>query len=139
MMLFYQLLNLTGVFAVALGLLHFTFADRFGFMVSLPLQGEAPPQFRLMSYTYDMKRSDLRGIIYVMNHCASYTILLTGIFDLCSASWIVTVPGKLGSIAVAGFWFVRAASQTYLGRRRGDWLVMAFFAAIGILHVIVAI
>ncbi|MBS1956090.1 MAG: hypothetical protein JST89_18040 [Cyanobacteria bacterium SZAS-4] len=137
--MFYQLLYLTGVFAVVLGLLHFTFPDRFGFMVSLPLEGESPPPFRLMFYSYDMKRSDLRGIIYVMNHCASYTIFLTGIFDLCCASWIGTGPGKLGSIAVAGFWLVRAASQTYLGRRRGDWLVMAFFTAIGILHIVVAI
>lgn len=138
-MMFNQLLYVTGVFAVILGLLHFTFADRFGFMVSLPLEGEAPPQFRLMSYTYDMKRSDLRGIIYVMNHCASYTILLTGIFDLFWNSWIGTAPGKLCALAVAGFWLIRAASQTYLGRRRGDWLVIALFAAIGILHVLVAI
>jgi hypothetical protein len=36
-------------------------------------------------------------------------------------------------------WFVRAASQLYLGRRRGDWLILLGFAAVGGLHALLAL
>jgi hypothetical protein len=124
-----------GAFAVLLGLLHFTFATRFHYMKALPLQGPDVPPFKLWFYQYPTKRSDLRGIIYVMNHCTSYTIVMAGIFDLCYQLWEGTLAGAFAALAVGGFWLVRAISQTYLGRRPGDWYVMALFTGLFLLHV----
>jgi len=133
------LFYISGAFAVLLGLLHFTFAERFGFFVALPLDGPPVPPFRLWFYHYDMKRSDLRGIIYVMNHCVSYTITMIGVFDLFCSKWIGTFSGELGAAAIAGFWFLRAGTQFYLGRRKGDWFVIIFFALLGLLHLVPAV
>lgn len=127
---------LSGVFAVTLGLLHFTFPKRFGYMVALPIDGDALPEFRLLFYRYDMKRTDLRGIIYVMNHCVSYAILCAGVFDLACPRWFGTHAGSIAALGFAGLWFVRASSQLYLGRRKGDWFVLTFFSLLGILHVV---
>ena len=50
-----------------------------------------------------------------------------------------TFPGALASGTVAGFWFVRAGTQFYLGRRPGDWFVVIWFSLLGALHVIAAV
>ena len=131
-----MLLHAAGAFAILLGLLHFTFPERFGFLQAIPKEGPPIPQFRLGFYRYDMKRSDLRGILYVMNHCASYAIVVAGVFDLFASRWLRTFPGAIAAGTIAGFWFVRAASQFYLGRRKGDWFVMAWFTLLGALHVV---
>ena len=128
----------TGAFAIVLGFLHFTFPKRFGFLVALPTEGAPVPPFRLLFYRYDMKRSDLRGVIYVMNHCVSYAIVVAGVFDLFSSRWLGTFPGALGAGAIAGFWFARAGTQFYLGRCRGDWFVFTLFTLLGVLHVVAA-
>lgn len=128
----------SGSFAVLLGLLHFTFPERFGFFAVLPTEGAAVPPFRLLFYRYDMKCSDLRGIIYVMNHCVSYVILAAGVFDLFAARWLGTFSGALAACLIGGFWFVRSATQLYLGRRKGDWFVIGWFAALGALHLVAA-
>ena len=132
-------LNVAGAFAVVLGVLHFTFPQRFGFMRAIPLDGAPLPPFRLSFYRYETKRSDLRGLVYVMNHCASYTIVAAGVFDLFASRWLGTFPGALAAAVVAGFWFVRAGTQFYLGRRWGDWLVVSWFALLGALHVLAAV
>jgi hypothetical protein len=133
------LFYLVGAFAVTLGVLHFTFPERFGFLVALPVDGQPVPPFKLLFYRYDMKRSDLRGLIFVMNHSVSYTIVLAGVFDLFCSKWLGTFSGALASGAIAGLWFLRARTQFYLGRRRGDWFVATFFTLLGLLHVIPAI
>jgi hypothetical protein len=133
------LLYLAGGFAVILGVLHFTFPRRFGFFAVLPSEGPALDPFRLLFYRYEMKYSDLRGLIYIMNHCVSYTILMIGIFDLFASRWLGTVAGSLVSIAVAGFWAVRAGTQFYLGIRKGDLAVVAFFLSFSALHVVAAL
>jgi len=129
------LLYVAGAFAVLLGLLHFTFPERFGFSAALPKDAATMPPFRLWFYRYDMKRSDLRGIVYVMNHCVSYAIVAAGVFDLFATSWRGTRAGTIAAIVIAGFWFVRAGTQFYLGHRRGDWFVFTLFALLGALHV----
>lgn len=128
-----------GGFAVVLGLLHFTFPKRFGFLAALPRDGEPLPPFRLLFYRYDMKRSDLRGIVYVMNHCVSYSILAAGVCDLFASRWLGTFPGALAAVAIAGLWFVRALTQFCLGHRRGDWFVVSWFALLGALHIVAAV
>lgn len=124
-----------GAFTIILGILHFTFPERFGFMQALPSEGTPLPPFRLLSYRHELRRSDLRGIVYVMNHCVSYSILAAGVFDLFVSRWHSTFPGALAAGTIAGFWFVRAATQFYLGHRKGDWLVVTLFVLLGALHV----
>jgi hypothetical protein len=133
------LLYAAGAFAIVLGLLHFTFPKRFGFLLALSTDSAPVPPFRLMFYRYDMKRSDLRGIVYVMNHCVSYVILAVGVYDLFAPRWLGTFPGSLTAGVIAGFWFMRAGTQFYLGRRRGDWFVVIWFAFLGALHVAAAV
>jgi hypothetical protein len=133
------LLNICGLFAVVLGFLHFTFPEKFGFAAVLPKEGVTIPPFRLAFYSYEMKCSDLRGIIYVMNHCVSYVILVSGVFDLFAQKWLGTFPGSLAACLIGGFWLMRAGTQLYLGRRRGDWFVIAWFCLLGGLHLVAAI
>jgi len=133
------LLYISGAFAVILGLLHFSFPERFGFLQAFPPDGAQLPPFRLWFYRYKMNRSDLRGIVYVMNHCVSYCILISGVFDLFVRHWVGTLSGALAALAVAGLWFIRAGTQFYLGRRRGDWFVVIWFALLGALHVIASL
>jgi hypothetical protein len=133
------LLYAAGAFAVVLGILHFTFPERFGLLAALPADGAPLPPYRLLFYRYDMKRSDLRGIIYVMNHCVSYAIIAVGVFDGFAARWLGTFPGALAAVVVAGFWFVRAGTQFYLGRRAGDWFAVVWFTLLGALHVLAAV
>ena len=133
------LLFLCGVFAVVLGLLHFTFPECFGFFAVLPKEGAAVPPFRLSFYRYDMKCSDLRGIIYVMNHCVSYVILASGVFDLFAGRWLGAFPGSVAASLIGGFWLVRAGTQFYLGRQKGDWFVVGWFSLLGGVHMAAAL
>jgi len=128
----------TGVFAVILGVLHFTFPRRFGFLELLAGDQPAPPPFRLGPYRKDLSRSDVLGVVYVMNHCASFVILSIGAFDLCAPLWLGASAGAVASLWAAGFWWVRAVAQVHVGRRRGDWLVMAFFTALGVVQALAA-
>jgi hypothetical protein len=61
------------------------------------------------------------------------------VFDLFSSRWLGTLPGSLAAATVAGFWFVRAGTQFYLGQRKGDWFVIALFAFLATLHVVAAV
>ena len=124
-------LILTGAFASLLGVLHFTFPRRFGFYIALGGDEPRPADFRLGSYRHALSRSDLRGLIMVTNHAASFVILSIGVFDLCAAEWSGTDWGSLVSAWAGCFWVVRAVTQLYLGTRKGDRLVMAVFAILG--------
>jgi hypothetical protein len=59
--------------------------------------------------------------------------------DLFWIVWLNEPYSALVALWVALFYFVRAGSQLYMGRRRGDWMVLTAFAALGIMHVIVII
>ena len=128
------LIYVAGVFGVVLGVLHFTFPERFGFRDVLSGEGPPPPPFRLWFYRYAFRRHQLFGVVCIMNHCVSYTILSIGVFDFLASRWRGSSTGVWLAAWVAGFWFVRAVTQFYLGRRRGDWLVVAVFAALGCVH-----
>ena len=77
---------------------------------------------------------DVRGIAWVMNHCVSYVIVSIGIADLVLSSWFISEGGRMLALWIAGFYFVRALSQLYLGRRRGDWLILSGFSTLGLIH-----
>jgi hypothetical protein len=133
-------LRLAGIFAVGLGALHFFFPRLLDFRAAIPADGPPLRPLRLPGtrLAYATTRGDVHGIAWVMNHCVSYTILSIGVADVLAARWITTPHGRLLAAWIAGFYAVRAASQRYLGRRRGDWLVMAAFAALGALHLVTA-
>jgi hypothetical protein len=109
------------------------------FPVAIPRQGVPLKLFRLGPVRYATQRSDVYGIAWVMNHAASYTLVSIGIVDLMAYRWLATPIAPWIALWIAGWWFLRAASQLYLGRRRGDWLILAGFIWLGIVHMVIAI
>ena len=128
------LLALAGVFTLTLGLAHFFFPILFDFKQAIPKDGPPIKPFRLLFIRYTTKRSDVHGIAWAMNHAASYGLVSIGMLDLYWA--FAGTLNKPLALWVAGWWFLRAGSQLYLGRRAGDWLSLASFAALGVLHII---
>lgn len=128
-----------GAFSVLLGTLHFFFPALLDFRGAIPLGGPSLKPFQLPFYRYQTLRSDVYGIAWFMNHCVSFVIVSIGAADLFSASWLKQPFGPLLAAWIAAWWFLRALCQLYLGRRRGDWLVMGFFAALGFLHAAAAL
>ncbi len=99
---------------------------------------KAPCPFRLWPTAYTATPRDLNGVVWVMNHSASYALVGIGLLDLFAQGWLLGA-GRLLALWVAGFWFLRAATQLTFGRRWGDWLILAWFAALGALHLWVAL
>ena len=125
-----------GVFGTVLGLLHFTFPRRFGYRAALEPLSRAHDEFGLGPYRRKLKRSDLFGIISIMNNPVSYVIVVCGVFDLAAPWWLGTPGGALGSLAVGGFWLMRAISQFAVGRTRNNWLVFGYFALLAAVQVL---
>ena len=70
-----------------------------------------------------------------MNHTASYALVLIGLVDLLAAGWLRATPaGHIAALTVAGFWLLRAGTQLTVGRRLGDWIILGWFAVLGLLH-----
>ena len=135
-------LYLTGVFGVVLGGMHFFFPLLFDFEHAIPRDGgglgDLKP-FRLLFIRYATRRSDVRGIAWVMNYFVSYNLVAYGVADLLWRSWLHTTPGTALCLWMAGGWLVRAGTQLYLGRRRVDWLLLALFGAVGAIHLALAV
>lgn len=131
------LLYITGIFSVALGIVHFAFPILFDFRGALAHDGDALKPFPLIVTRYSTTRDDIRGLIWIMNHAASFAILTIGLLDLFWNVWLPAQYGTWIAIWIALFWFLRAGSQLYMGRRRGDWLILIAFAALGVIHLLV--
>jgi len=131
-------LAISGLFILLLGLAHFFFPILLDFEQAIPRQGPLLKPFRLGPIFYKTQRSDVYGIAWVMNHAASYTLVSIGVVDLIANYWIGTPVGRLLAFWIAGWWFIRAASQLYLGQRRGDWWILIGFAWLGVVHLGVA-
>lgn len=127
-------LAICGVFTTMLGMAHFFFPVLLDFDAAIPRTGPPLKPFRLGSIRYPTKRSDVYGIAWVMNHAASYTLVSIGIVDLVAFAWVGSTVGVLVLLWISGWWFLRAASQLYLGRRTGDWWILAGFAWLGLVH-----
>ena len=125
----------SGVFTIVLGAAHFFFPILFDFENAIPREGEPLKPFRLLFIRYATKRSDVRGIAWVMNHATSYALVTIGLLDLLWKAWLDIPFGKVVALWIAGWWLIRAASQLYLGKRRGDWLILIGFAWLGVVHV----
>ena len=132
-------LYVAGAFALVLGVLHLSFPERFG--IRAAMLGEGPPvsPFRLWFYRYDFGRRELFGVVCIMNYCVSFTIFSIGIADVLASRWLGTIGGALLAGWVAGFWFIRAGTQLFLGKRRGDWFIILWFALLAIVHCLAAL
>lgn len=133
-----NLLYLTGIFSLALGILHFSFPLLFDFRGAIPENGAPLKPFPLIVARYNTSRQDIRGLVWVMNIAASFTIVTVGLLDLFWNIWLPTSYGALVAVWIALFWFLRAASQLFIGRRWGDWVILVAFASIGVLHLLVS-
>lgn len=134
-----NLLYLCGVFGLILGALHFFFPLLFDFRGAIPLRGDALKPFPLLLTKYNTTRSDIYGLVWVMNGAASFAILTVGILDLNWTLWLRSPFGTLIAVWIALFYFIRAGSQLFMGTRRGDWLVLVCFAALALVHLVVTI
>jgi hypothetical protein len=129
-------LVIVGGFTLALGVAHFFFPILLDFKTAIPKDGAPLKPFRLWLLHYPTERRDVHGISWVMNHATSYVLVTIGLLEICWWLWLSTSTGRLLSLWIAGWWFLRAGSQLYLGRRRGDWWILVGFASFGILHVL---
>ena len=129
---------LSGTFTLVLGMAHFFFPVLFDFDAAIPESGAPLKPFRLLFIRYATTRPDVRGLAWVMNHAASYTLVSIGLLDLFWKSWFITAFRPVVALWAAGWWFLRAAAQLYLGRRRGDWLILAGFTILGLFHLTAA-
>ena len=137
------LLRLAGVFAVALGTVHFFLPALLSFRSALldrsPEWKVARP-FRLWPTRYLVTLSDRHGIVWVSNHAASFTLVSIGAVDLLAADWLTGgAVGRWVALWIAGFWLIRAFGQLYFGRRSGDWAILGWFAALALLHLLAAL
>lgn len=132
-------LGIAGVFTTALGSVHFFFPILLDFAQAVPRTGSSLRPFRLGPLRYATLRSDVHGIAWVMNHAASYTLVTIGIIDLLAYRWLGSEFGRWFLLWCAGWWFLRAGSQLYMGRRRGDWWILAGFAWLGIVHLVIGV
>jgi hypothetical protein len=142
-MLLGVLLVVAGAFSFALGTLHFflpTLLDYRSVVLDHAPDWKPRRPFRVWLTRYTVTLRDRYGIVWVMNHTASYALVLIGLVDLLAVDWLRGTPvGHLAALAIAGFWLLRAGTQLTLGRRSGDWLILAWFAALGLLHLFLAI
>ncbi len=124
-------LAVVGLFSLILGSVHFFFPKLLDFKNTIPKDGPPIRPFRLGPIRYATKRSDVHGIGWVMNHAASYVLVSIGLFDLAAVYWLGTTTGRLLTLWIAVWWLIRAGSQFYLGRRKGDWWISVGFGLLG--------
>jgi hypothetical protein len=128
-----------GLATLLLGIAHFFFPILLDFRHAIPREGPPLTPLSLGPLRYGTLRSDVHGIAWVMNHAASYVLVSIGLVDLIAAGWLVSDAGRPVALWIAGWWFLRAGSQLYLGRRRADWLILAAFAVFGVVHLLIAL
>lgn len=137
------LLFLAGIFTLVLGLLHFFFPLLLDFrsvVLDRPSGWKPARTLRLWPTRYIVTLSDRLGVIWVMNNAASYTLVAIGLVDLLAGRWLTTDPGagRILALWIGGLWLVRAATQLTFGRRKGDWMLLAYFCVLAALHLVAA-
>jgi hypothetical protein len=115
------LLAIAGAFSLALGLVHFflpALLDYRSVVLDHAPGWKLRRPFRIWLTRYTVTLRDRYGIV-----------------DLLAADWLRGTPaGHVAALAIAGFWLLRAGTQLTLGRRPGDWIILGWFAALGLLH-----
>jgi hypothetical protein len=127
-------LGVAGVFSLVLGIVHFFLPVLLDFRSAVPTEGSPLKPLRLGFIRYATLRRDVYGITWVMNHAASYVLVTIGAVELFAVRFLETPPGKVLAGWIAGWWFLRAATQLYLGKRVGDWVLLAGFLVLGAFH-----
>lgn len=134
--LIHMCLCVTGLFTLVLGCVHFFMPLLFDFRGAIPPDGPPLRPLRLGPIQYGTRRSDIHGIVWVMNHAVSFTLVSIGVVDLAWSTWRGFSFAQIVLGWIAAFMFLRAAAQLHLGRRPGDLWIMAGFTWLGILHVL---
>lgn len=129
----------SGGFTLTLGLVHFAMPWLLDFDGAIPVDGEPLRPLDLLVVTYPTKRSDVRGIARIMNHAVSYALVSIGVVDLLASRWLAAWFAPYLLAWIAGWWFLRAATQRHMGSRIGDRLVAVGFALLGVFHLVVAV
>lgn len=143
-MLLVPLLFLAGIFTLVLGLLHFflpLMLDFRSIVLDRPPEWKPARAFRLWPSHYIATLSDRLGVVWVMNHAASYTLVAIGLVDLLAGRWLTTDPGagRILALWIGGWWLVRAVAQLTFGRRLGDWVILAYFGLLAALHLVATV
>jgi hypothetical protein len=135
-------LTVTGVFTVALGAVHVAIPLLMDFDHAIPTAAVLPARLHVIGLAglrYEVRRSDVRGIAWVMSNAASYGLITLGAADLAARTWLATDMGRLLAPWAVGWWALRAAGQFVLGRRVGDVAVGALFGWLAVVHAVAAL
>lgn len=138
------LLILAGAFTLALGLAHFflpLLLDFRSVVLDRPADWKPAHAFRLWPSRYVVTLSDRLGVVWVMNHAASYALVGIGLTDLLAGRWLTTDlgAGRILALWIGGWWIVRAVTQLTFGRRLGDWVILVYFGLLAALHIVAAV
>lgn len=135
-------LQLTGVFAVGLGIVHVVIPLIMDFDHAIPTSQTLPTSLHAIgigALRYEIRRSDVRGVAWVMSNAASYVLVTLGVADLAAPVWIGTDAGRLLTVWAVGWWAIRAAGQLIVGRRGGDVLIAGWFGGLALINVAAAL
>lgn len=124
-------LGVCGSFSLSFGLIHFFLPKILGYREAI-VANQRRLQFGPVSY--ELQRQDLLGIVWVMNHHASYVLVSIGLLDLLGGPWLTSQQGRWAALWIAGWWVLRSVTQFYLGKRPGDRLIALGFLLIGVVH-----
>ena len=132
-----------GIWTIGLGLWHIGVPRWFAFREAVEPTGSGPLRalglYRLGPVAYERRLADVVGLGWVMSNAASMVLVTVGLLDVVWAVGDRTIPIVLGAAWIALWWAVRAASQLLVGRRVLDMQLLALFAAIALLHLLVAL
>jgi hypothetical protein len=132
-----------GLFSLALGLVHLRIPAILRYADVIGSDSEGPPVGQLcigrFRFRYVLRRGDMVGMAWVMSNAASYVLLTIGLVDILWSTGWRGVPIASGALWVSGWWAIRAGGQIVVGRRLGDLAIVAWFACLALLHLVVAL
>ena len=125
-----------GAFTLSLGIVHLRIPAIVRYRLAIGDDDDRSPLGAIGrgAVRYELRRTDLLGIAWVMSNAASYVLISIGLVDL---GWAVTAPAVAPTpiaLWIAGWWAVRAISQHAIGGRAGDLLVAAWFWVLCLVH-----
>ena len=131
----------SGVFSLALGIVHVSIPALVRYRVAIGEDGGARPPLGGIgagTFRYELRRRDLVGIAWIMSNAASYVLVSIGLVNLAWATGDSLVPIQPVALWIAGWWALRAAGQLTVDRRPLDLAILGWFAALAALHLVVA-
>jgi len=129
--------TLCGVFSGVLGLTHIVYPQLFRYRSLIYAESNLSRQiepFRLWPIVYPLDLHNLYGIIWMMNFHVSLVLISIGAVEVFYPAWLIG-QAHVMIFWIAGWWLLRAACQLMLGRKWYDWVILAGFAIMGLIHV----